>query len=104
MIQYHCNVDLLFDVSPDAFYPPPKVDSSIVTLRPHTVHPYPVKDYALLEAIVRDAFNQRRKTLRNSLKAYVDADTWNSISISPMARAETLSVNDFVMIANTIVK
>jgi 16S rRNA (adenine1518-N6/adenine1519-N6)-dimethyltransferase len=68
MVQYHCRVEHLFNVGPGAFNPPPKVDSAIVRLVPHAVLPHPAKDHRLLERVVREAFNQRRKTLRNTLK------------------------------------
>ncbi|WP_455212070.1 16S rRNA (adenine(1518)-N(6)/adenine(1519)-N(6))-dimethyltransferase RsmA, partial [Kaarinaea lacus] len=65
MIQYHCAVQSLFNVPPDAFSPPPKVDSSIVRLTPHVTPPVHIKDLAVFEKLVSTAFAQRRKTLRN---------------------------------------
>jgi 16S rRNA (adenine1518-N6/adenine1519-N6)-dimethyltransferase len=102
MMQYHCDVEVLFDVPPSAFHPPPKVQSSIVRLIPHQTYPYPVVDYALLESIVKHAFGQRRKTLRNSLKPLVDADMWTKMPVRPDLRAENLSVKDFVAISNVL--
>jgi 16S rRNA (adenine1518-N6/adenine1519-N6)-dimethyltransferase len=104
MVQYHCQVDLLFDVPPGAFYPPPQVQSSIVRLLPFHQHPHPVHDYALFEAIVKEAFGQRRKTLRNSLKNRVPAEVWEQLHLSSSLRPENLSVNDFVAISNQIGK
>ena len=102
MVQYHCRVDLLFDVPPSAFFPPPKVQSSIVRLIPFHVTPHPVKNYELFASIVKHAFGQRRKTLRNSLKTIVDATVWERISVQPNLRAENLSVKDFVEISNAL--
>ena len=74
MVQYHCRVEHLFNVGPGAFNPPPKVDSAIVRLVPHDVLPHPAKDHRLLERVVREAFNMRRKTLRNTLKQLLPAE------------------------------
>lgn len=100
MAQYHCQVDVLFDVPPTAFYPPPQVQSSIVHLHPYQVFPYPANNYALFAEIVKQAFGQRRKTLRNSLKKIVKDDVWSQLSIASDLRAENLSVKDFVEISN----
>ncbi|HVE44285.1 MAG TPA: 16S rRNA (adenine(1518)-N(6)/adenine(1519)-N(6))-dimethyltransferase RsmA [Gammaproteobacteria bacterium] len=104
MIQYHLQVMLLFDVPPDAFRPPPKVTSTIVRLIPHETRPYTVNNYPLFATIVREAFGQRRKTLRNSLKTYMSDAMWSVSHLHPDARAENLSVSDFVILANQIEK
>jgi 16S rRNA (adenine1518-N6/adenine1519-N6)-dimethyltransferase len=100
MVQYHCKVTILFDVPPRSFSPPPQENSSIVMLTPHRKLPCYAKDYAMFESIVKHAFGQRRKTLRNSLKDIVSDDIWESISIHSNLRPEVLSVKDFVEIAN----
>ncbi len=102
MMQYHCEVDLLFDVPPSAFFPPPKVQSSIVRLIPYRELPYPAKNYEVFSSVVKHAFGQRRKTLRNSLKQLVDAETWERIPVRSDLRAEDLSVKDFVAISNAL--
>jgi 16S rRNA (adenine1518-N6/adenine1519-N6)-dimethyltransferase len=102
MVQYHCRVELLFDVKADAFYPPPQVRSSMVRLTPYRDYPFRAKNYALFERIVRHAFGQRRKTLRNSLKGIIPDDVWSTISIQSDLRAENLSVKDFVEICNAL--
>lgn len=102
MTQYHCDVHLLFDVSANAFFPPPKVKSSIVQLVPHKKLPYQAKDYAVFESVVKHAFNQRRKTLRNSLKTLIDNGAWSAISVRSDQRPEELTVAQFVEISNAI--
>lgn len=102
MVQYHCRVDLLFDVPPTAFYPPPQVYSSIVKLVPYQHYPYQAKDYSLFESVVKHAFGQRRKTLRNSLKDIIDDDVWAHIPIHSNLRPENLSVQQFVEISNAL--
>lgn len=104
MVQYYCQAELLFDVPASAFYPPPQVISSIVRLTPYRESPYAVVDFKLFESIVKQAFGQRRKTLRNSLKNIVEDSIWSSVSVQSSARAETLSVKDFVEIANACVR
>ncbi len=99
MTQYHCQIERLFDVPASAFYPEPRVTSSIVLLKPYRQYPYQANDYALFETIVRQAFNQRRKTLRNSLKECIDDDGWAHTAIRSDLRPENLSVKDFVEIS-----
>jgi 16S rRNA (adenine1518-N6/adenine1519-N6)-dimethyltransferase len=100
MVQYHCQVEWLFDVPAHAFYPPPQVRSSIIRLMPYRHCPYQAKDYSLFENIVKQAFGQRRKTLRNSLKGVISDDIWSHLSIHSNLRAENLAVKDFVEICN----
>jgi 16S rRNA (adenine1518-N6/adenine1519-N6)-dimethyltransferase len=102
MVQYYCRVEYLFDVPPTAFYPPPKVDSSIIQLVPYQQLPHQATDPALFATVVKQAFSQRRKTLRNSLKSMMTDDIWAMLPISSTARAENLSVGEFVQIANLL--
>lgn len=95
MLQYGWEMERLFDVGPGAFQPPPKVSSSIVTMRPRepelkTENP----DY--FAAIVRAAFAQRRKTLRNALSDIISADSIEAAGINPGDRAERLTPTQFV--------
>ncbi len=100
MTQYYCQVDYLFTVGPDSFRPAPKVDSAIVRLTPHKVLPCPCKNVARLEAVVRDAFSQRRKTLRNILKSHISAEAIESLGIASGSRPEQLHLADFVKIVD----
>jgi 16S rRNA (adenine1518-N6/adenine1519-N6)-dimethyltransferase len=102
MVQYHCRVELLFDVPSSAFYPPPEVQSNVVRLIPYRQYPYPAIDYSLFASIVKQAFGQRRKTLRNSLKDRVTDAMWAAIPVCSDLRAENLSVKDFVAISNAL--
>jgi 16S rRNA (adenine1518-N6/adenine1519-N6)-dimethyltransferase len=104
MIQYHCEVHSLFNVPPDAFTPPPKVDSSIVRLIPHQTPPVDVKDFTLFEKLVSAAFAQRRKTLRNTLKDWLSEQQWQAAGIDPQRRAETLSLEEFARLAQAVEK
>ncbi|MEE8387735.1 MAG: 16S rRNA (adenine(1518)-N(6)/adenine(1519)-N(6))-dimethyltransferase RsmA [Acidiferrobacterales bacterium] len=99
MAQWQCKVKRLFTVPAGAFTPPPKVESAIVYLKPYQQKPHPLKDYNRFARLVQAAFTQRRKTLRNSIKAFISADQMQEISIDPARRAETLSVAEFVALA-----
>jgi 16S rRNA (adenine1518-N6/adenine1519-N6)-dimethyltransferase len=98
MAQFQCEVEHLFEVPPDAFYPPPKVQSAVVRLTPHSEPPYPYTDRASLARVVTQAFSQRRKTLHNNFKGILDDSDFKALQIDPSARAETLSIDDFVAI------
>lgn len=102
MVQYHCQVQHLFNVPPDAFSPPPKVDSAIVRLIPHPSPPVSLLDPSVFEKIVIAAFAQRRKTLRNNLKHWLNAEQWHTTGIDPQRRAETLSLEEFARLANAV--
>ncbi|MGV8841670.1 MAG: 16S rRNA (adenine(1518)-N(6)/adenine(1519)-N(6))-dimethyltransferase RsmA [Pseudomonas sp.] len=102
MVQYHCRVEHLFNVGSGAFKPAPKVDSAIVRLVPHAVLPHPAKDHHLLERVVREAFNQRRKTLRNTLKALLDSDAIEAAGVDGSLRPEQLDVAAFVRLADQL--
>lgn len=104
MVQYYCKVTVLFDVAPSAFYPPPKVKSSILKIIPYTTLPFVADDVDLFAQVVKQAFAQRRKTLRNTLKSMVNEAQWTAIGIDPGLRAEVLSVADFVKISNQLSK
>jgi 16S rRNA (adenine1518-N6/adenine1519-N6)-dimethyltransferase len=102
MVQYHCRVEHLFNVGPGAFNPPPKVDSAIVRLVPHEVLPFPARDHRQLERVVRDAFNQRRKTLRNTLKGLLDARAIEAAGVDGSLRPEQLDLAAFVRLADQL--
>ena len=100
MLQAWCRVTALFTVGPGAFRPPPKVDSAVVRLVPRAPDTVGIDDPARFAAIVRDAFGQRRKTLRNALSRVCDESVIRAAGVDPQARAEQLAVADFVRLAN----
>ena len=100
MLQYRFQMKRLFDVPPGAFTPPPKVDSAIVRMTPLHAERLRAKDEARFAAIVTAGFGQRRKTLGNTLKPYLAADAIAAIGIDPKRRGETLSVAEFVALAD----
>lgn len=102
MIQYYCQVEPLFRVGPGAFRPAPKVDSAFVRLIPHAQPPVTASDISCLAMLVRQAFSQRRKTLRNSLKGLLTADEIVHTGTDPGARPETLSLRQYVALADRL--
>lgn len=103
MLQYRHEVDKLFDVPPGAFRPAPKVTSSIVRLVPRPAAQLDARDAALFGRIVTAAFGQRRKTLRNTLREFIDEAGLAELGIDAGLRGERLSVEEFVRVANRCV-
>jgi 16S rRNA (adenine1518-N6/adenine1519-N6)-dimethyltransferase len=102
MLQAYCTVTPLFTVPPGAFRPAPKVDSAVVRLVPRAPETIGIDDREVFARVVRDAFGQRRKTLRNALSNICDAAALESAGVSPSARAEQIEVADFVRLANAL--
>lgn len=100
MLQYRCRVNPLFNIGPGAFNPPPKVSSAFVRLEPFQMPPVKILDETLFAMLVRQAFSQRRKTLRNTLRELLGADEIASLGIDPSTRAETLDLQAFAALAN----
>lgn len=100
MLQYRFDMARLFDVPGGAFRPAPKVVSAIVYMRPRPVENLSCADVALMGRIVTAAFGQRRKTLRNTLRTWLDDADFVTLGLDPGARGETLAVDDYVRIAN----
>lgn len=104
MLQYRLHMDYLITVPPDAFDPPPKVESAFVRCVPYATPPHPANDEALFAKVVTAAFSQRRKTLRNTLKGLLDDAGFQQLGIDGQLRAENLGVEKFVAIANYLAK
>ena len=102
MAQYYCQVMPVLNVPPGAFKPPPKVDSAVVKLIPHKTPPVDVVNVTTLEKVCAQAFNQRRKTIRNSLKESLNEEQIRALGIDPGVRAEVLSLQQFAVIANAV--
>lgn len=102
MLQYRFDMEKVLDVEADAFYPKPKVESAVVRMLPRARIEPAAHDEALFARVVTTAFSQRRKTLRNTLRNILEAADFEALGIDPGARAETLSVSDFVRIANQL--
>jgi 16S rRNA (adenine1518-N6/adenine1519-N6)-dimethyltransferase len=99
MLQYRCRVEPLFTVGPEAFRPRPKVWSALVRLVPRETFAVAIQDEDHFAEIVRRAFAQRRKTLRNSLQGLLDVAQIEAAGVDPGARPETLSLEAFAALS-----
>lgn len=102
MVQYYCAVEDLFDVPPTSFDPAPKVDSAIVRLIPHKELPYIANNIKTLETLVNVSFQQRRKTLRNSLKQLLNTEQMESLPVDLSLRPEEISLPEYVAMSNLL--
>ncbi len=107
-VQFYAQPEIVARIPAGAFVPAPKVDSAILRLRPWPQPPVDVPDVAHFFAVVRAGFGQRRKQLRNSLKAglalpgeIVEA-ALQQAAIAPDRRAETLTLTDWARLARAI--
>lgn len=103
MLQYRFDMARLFDVPPGAFRPAPKVVSAIVYMRPRPQASLTCQDVRLMGQVVTAAFGQRRKTLRNTLRSWLQDEDFKALGIDPGARGETLAVDDYVRLTNHLV-
>jgi len=94
------HAEMMFDLSPQAFTPPPKVTSTVVHIEPRA-NPLPC-DLGKLEKVTHHAFGQRRKMLRQSLKPLGGEALLQKAGIDASRRAETLTVEEFCRIANLL--
>ena len=100
MLQYRFWMEWLIDVPPESFDPAPKVDSAVVRLIPKPLSDLRAKSLDKLGKVVLQAFSQRRKMLRNTLKGTLDDTGFAALGIDPTRRAEDIPVEDYVRIAN----
>lgn len=102
MVQYYCQTEDLFEVPPTSFDPPPKVDSAIVRLVPHKTLPFVANNVKTLESLVNAAFQQRRKTLRNTLKQILTEEQLAQMPVDLSLRPENISIEDYVKMSNIL--
>lgn len=102
MLQYRFHLEWLLDVPPESFDPAPKVDSAVVRLIPKSAAELEARDPVRLGRVVQQAFSQRRKMLRNTMKGLLDEAAFAELGIDPTVRAEDLAVADYVRIANAL--
>lgn len=102
MVQALCTVEWLCDVPAQAFVPAPKVESAVVRMVPFATGQQALSQPECFAQVVRAAFGQRRKTLRNALAGYCTVDQLHLAQIDPNARAEQIAVAQFMTLANII--
>ena len=100
MLQYRFRMERLLDVPPESFRPAPKVDSAFVRMIPLPVGEIAVRNEKLFAELVRAAFGQRRKTLRNTLRNYLSEYDFEKLGVDAQLRAENLAVTEFASMAN----
>ena len=102
MVQQICDLRLIMRVDRGAFKPTPKVDSVVLCLTPYQDPPYPVRNEQAFAKVVRVAFSQRRKTLRNALKSLVEEEQIVQLGIDPKLRAEQLGIEAFIKLSELV--
>lgn len=103
LLQTWFDIEYLFTVSPNVFYPPPKVNSAVIKLSRNSTQDIGCKPEFYF-ALVKAGFNQRRKTLRNSIKAFLGNGDTAELEGILSKRAEQLGVNEFIELANILSK
>jgi 16S rRNA (adenine1518-N6/adenine1519-N6)-dimethyltransferase len=109
MLGYCANIKKIANVKASAFFPKPKVDSEVLELRFKERLNYPANDETYLFSVIKAAFGNRRKILKNALAASglnIDTNAAQTIlersGIDPVRRAETLTVDEFVTLSNNL--
>ena len=102
MIQQLCQTHFVMRVDKGAFKPPPKVDSVVLHLTPYRHPPYPVYNRQAFEKVVRVAFSQRRKTLRNALKSIIEEKQIVELGIDPKLRPEQIDIEAYTKLSELI--
>ena len=109
MTRYEANITELLRVSRDVFYPKPKVGSMVIAIDLEMPHPVRARNEKIFNLVVRGAFAQRRKTIKNSLKVISNHFEPDKISealdicdIDPLRRAETISLDEFLCLSDTL--
>ncbi len=104
-VQYLAECELICPVPAGAFYPPPKVDSAVVRLRPRQIET-PALEPRKFENLIKLGFGAKRKMLRNNLQPVIERDRLSQLleqlEINPLSRAEDLSVNQWITLANQL--
>lgn len=102
MAQYYCKMQAFLEVPPQAFTPSPKVFSAVIKIEPYKIKPFVAINENLLRKITTEAFNQRRKTIHNSLCNFLNSNDFSVLNIDEKCRAENLTVEQFVKISNYV--
>ncbi len=102
MLQSYCKVDVLFDIAPEMFSPPPKVISSFMRLTPINTYRSKILDPNVFSKVVEHAFNQRRKTIKNSLSKIATVDQLQKSNIELAQRPQEISVSQYIELANNL--
>ena len=102
MLQYRFEMEQLFEVPPESFDPPPRVNSAIVRMQPKPASALNALSLERLSLLVTKAFSQRRKVLRNTLKGHATEAQMEAAGIDARARAEEIPLENYVRLANAL--
>ncbi len=102
MIQCSYKVESLFGISPNEFIPPPKVNSSFMRLIPTDEYQKQIKDHNIFSKLVETAFQQRRKTIKNSLSKLTSEKQLRNASIQVTQRPQEISIPQYIKLANEV--
>lgn len=102
IMQSSYKVESLFDIAPHLFSPPPKVTSCFIHMLPDPVTPGKIHDRTLFNQLVKTAFQQRRKTIKNSLAKDVAERKLQQVDIDPRHRPQEISVRQYINLANLL--
>lgn len=103
MLQYFFDMEMLIEVPPESFDPAPKVDSAVVRMIPQFNRIGTAENFKHFSDLVRDAFHQRRKTIRNNLKGIASDDDLQAVGIQPQQRAEEIAPELYVKLSNYLI-
>lgn len=104
MLQYFFDMESLIDVPPESFDPAPKVDSAVVRMIPVAHRLGKAHDFAHFSQLVKQAFHQRRKTIRNNLKDLANDNDLLAVHINPQDRAEHIAPEQYVQLSNHLIQ
>ncbi len=104
MLQYFFEMETLIDVPPESFDPAPKVDSAVVRMIPVKHRIGEAQDFDHFAKLVKQAFAQRRKTIRNNLKGMAADEDLQAVGINPQDRAERIAPEKYVALSNYLIK
>lgn len=102
MVQSNYKVESLFDISPNEFTPPPKVNSSFMRLIPSEKYKVQIKDHNTFSKLVETAFQQRRKTIKNSLSNIATEEQLTNANIGASQRPQEISISQYIKLSNQL--
>lgn len=102
MLQSRYGIELLFEVPPHVFKPPPAVHSAVLRMTPHRPHTLPELNWTFFSQLVRAAFSQRRKMLRNSLSVYQQQIDFDALGFDLGRRAQDVPVDEYIRLAQNL--
>lgn len=104
VLQYYFEMEKIIDVPPESFDPAPKVDSAVIRMIPNKGRIGIADDFNHLSRMLQQAFQQRRKTLRNNLKEWMNDEDFAAVGLDPTLRAEHVAPEEYVQLSNYLLR